>query len=393
MGIFEYSGDVYAQEDLDNYYATYASDIPKGTGPKVDNIDGASAPGPVSGAGGESDMDFELAIPLIYPQTTELYETAVQNNDIFNTWLDAVDGSYCTSTSHGETGDDPTVDGTTNNEECGTHTPANVISVSYGTAEADYPTYYLQRQCDEFMKLSLQGSTIVLSSGDDGVARRSGPCLGDNQDIFTPGEPASCPYVTAVGSTVLPKGSANTDPQVATDAFSSGGGFSNIFTTPDFQKDAVASYFANNDPGYQYYNTSDGNVPGSGGIYNRAGRGYPDVAALGQNIAVYVGGQAGVSGGTSASAPIMGSIFTLINEARLGAGKKSIGWANPALYKNPSMFTDVTSGNQALGGPNGDNQASACGNNGFSAVSGWDPVTGLGTPNFPAMLKYFESLP
>lgn len=30
---------------------------------------------------------------------------------------------------------------------------------------------------------------------------------------------------------------------------------------------------------------------------------------------------------------------------------------------------------------------------GFKAVSGWDPVTGLGTPNFPKMLEYYMNLP
>ena len=90
------------------------------------------------------------------------------------------------------------------------------------------------------MKLGLQGTTLVISSGDDGVARRSGQCLGPNQDIFVPDTAADCPYVTAVGSTTLPKGSKVGDAEVATSAFSSGGGFSNIFTTPDYQKDALA---------------------------------------------------------------------------------------------------------------------------------------------------------
>lgn len=92
------------------------------------------------------------------------------------------------------------------------------------------------------------------------------------------------------------------------------------------------------------------------------------------------------------SAPLVAAIFNRINEERIKAGKKSIGFANPALYKNPSMFTDVVSGDQSKGGPNGDGQPSACGNKGFSAVSGWDPVTGLGTPNYPAMLQYFLNL-
>lgn len=144
LGIYEADEQKYSQEDLDQFYATYAPSIPKGTGPKVDSIDGGTAPAPASGAGGEADLDFQIPIPIIYPQGTELYQTVVQNNDIFNTFLDAVDGSYCTFSAYGETGDDPEIDGVTENEQCGTFTPANVISFSYGTAEADYPAYYLQ---------------------------------------------------------------------------------------------------------------------------------------------------------------------------------------------------------------------------------------------------------
>lgn len=131
--------DVFSQEDLDSFYSQFATNIPEGTGPKLDLIDGAKAPVDQSDAGGESDLDFEIAIPIIYPQGTELYEAATQRDDIFNTFLDAVDGSYCSNP-----GDDPTVDGKTPNEMCGTFKAANVISFSYGTAEVDYPTKYLQ---------------------------------------------------------------------------------------------------------------------------------------------------------------------------------------------------------------------------------------------------------
>lgn len=143
LGIFE-TEDTFAQQDLTLFWENFATDIPSSTGPKVDAIDGATAPTSPSNAGGESDLDFEIAIPIIYPQTTVLYQAAVKNDDIFNTFLDAIDGSYCTFSDDGETGDDPTIDGTTRNEQCGAFKPTNVISFSYGTAEADYPTYYLQ---------------------------------------------------------------------------------------------------------------------------------------------------------------------------------------------------------------------------------------------------------
>ncbi|KAM0262586.1 hypothetical protein ACHAQJ_001631 [Trichoderma viride] len=391
LGIFE-TEDTYAQQDLTQFWKSFATNIPSTFGPKVDGIDGATAPTSVGNAGGESDLDFEIAIPIIYPQTTVLYQAAVKNDDIFNTFLDAIDGSYCTFSDDGETGDDPTVDGTTRNEQCGAFKPTNVISFSYGTAEADYPTNYLERQCDEFMKLGLQGTSIVFASGDDGVARRSGACLGSKRNIFTPGEPASCPYVTSVGATTLPAGKVPGDEETAVTSFSSGGGFSNIWTTPSYQADAVASYFASHNPTYASYNTSGGVIPTTGGIYNKAGRGYPDVSAVGDNGVVVNEGEQTTEGGTSMATPLFAAILTRINEERIAAGKSTIGFANPALYSNPAMFNDITVGNQAKGGPNGDGGASACGNTGFSAVTGWDPVTGLGTPNYPALLEFFLSL-
>jgi len=55
---------------------------------------------------------------------------------------------------------------------------------------------------------------------------------------------------------------------------------------------------------------------------------------------------------------------------------------NPVLYANPQVLNDVVNG----GNP-------GCGTDGFQAVEGWDPVTGLGTPNYPAMEELFLSLP
>jgi tripeptidyl-peptidase-1 len=100
LGIFE-EGDFYAQEDLDLHFANFTPRIPKGTHPTPAFIDGAKAPVPVRDAGGESDLDFELAYPIIYPQTITLYQTDdlfysnnpnSTSNGGFNTFLDALDG-------------------------------------------------------------------------------------------------------------------------------------------------------------------------------------------------------------------------------------------------------------------------------------------------------------
>jgi tripeptidyl-peptidase-1 len=71
----------------------------------------------------------------------------------------------------------------------------------------------------------------------------------------------------------------------------------------------------------------------------------------------------------------------LINEQRVSAGKSAVGFINPTLYANPSAFNDITSGG---------NQG--CGTAGFTAVTGWDPVTGLGTPNYSELLSVFMAL-
>lgn len=164
-------------------------------------------------------------------------------------------------------------------------------------------------------------------------------------------------------------------------AFSSGGGFSNIFSIPSYQKSAVATYFANHNPPYPYYENGNYNSS-NGGLYNRNGRGIPDVAANGDNIATYIGGNFTLEGGTSASSPIFAAIVNRIVEARLKIGKGPVGFVNPVLYAHPEVLNDIKNGSNP-----------GCGSAGFSAVKGWDPVTGLGTPNFPKMEALWLGLP
>ena len=171
--------------------------------------------------------------------------------------------------------------------------------------------------------------------------------------------------------------------------FSSAGGFSNYFARPSYQKSAVDAYFASHDPGYPYYtfNGQDFSLPSSniganGGLYNRIGRGFPDVSANGANLQYYLLGMLMPQYGTSLAAPIWASVVTLINEKRAEHGKGPVGFINPVLYEHPEVLNDITSGHNA-----------GCGTYGFSAVEGWDPVTGLGTPNYPKLLELFLSLP
>ncbi|KAI3577767.1 peptidase S8/S53 domain-containing protein [Fusarium oxysporum f. sp. albedinis] len=417
LGIFE-TGDYYAQEDLDMFFGKFAPNIPKGTHPHLVSIDGGSAPVKPAEADGESDLDMQVAYPLIYPQSITLYQTDDKvytvngAGGLFNNFLNAIDGSYCSYKAFGEKGNDPSFDdvypdtqpgGYTGKTQCGISKPTNVISISYSKSESDLPFYYQQRQCNEFMKLALQGHTVLVASGDAGVAARSwdpepNGCLGLNNTVFNPNFPGNCPYVTVVGGTRLPAGAPATEPEVAAylphqdgsdSTYTSGGGFSTIYSIPSYQKAALDKYYMHHDPGYKYFSalynaTHNGTVPigANGGIYNRIGRGMPDVSAISQDIATYVGGEYGLISGTSAATPLFASIVTLINEQRLKAGKGPVGFINPVMYQNPQVFNDITKGNNE-----------GCDTKGFSAVPGWDPVTGLGTPRYPEMLKLFMDLP
>ncbi|KAF8998513.1 peptidase S8/S53 domain-containing protein [Cyathus striatus] len=232
-----------------------------------------------------------------------------------------------------------------------------VVSTSYGDDEQTVPFDYATSVCNLFAQLGARGTTAFFSSGDDGVG--AGDCLtndGTKQKIFQPNFPASCPFVTTVG------GTTRVNPEVAVSF--SGGGFSRYFAQPSYQTTAVNTF-----------------VTGLGtkfsGLFNKTGRAYPDVAAQGNGFQVVIGGRVSSVGGTSASSPTVAGVFSLLNDFRLANGKTSLGFVNPLLYSTASTgFNDITSGSNP-----------GCGTTGFTAGKGWDPVTGLGTPDFLKLQK------
>lgn len=207
-----------------------------------------------------------------------------------------------------------------------------------------------------------------------------------------PSFPATCPYVTSVGATQMNSGSSVSDPESAcASVIYSGGGFSNVFAQPSYQSSAVSSYFASNAPSYSklslphhlpHANNANIRLPASAQYNNsQQTRGFPDVSANGASYVVAIDGSLDVVYGTSAAAPTFASVITLINNERLAVNKHALGFLNPILYKNPGMFNDITSGSNP-----------GCGTNGYNAVAGWDPVTGLGTPNYTAMLAVMKTM-
>jgi tripeptidyl-peptidase-1 len=125
---------------------------------------------------------------------------------------------------------------------------------------------------------------------------------------------------------------------VATARFPSGGGFSNIFGIPSYQRAAVDAYFDQVEDtlgfsGYHHY-VQNGNFSSvTGGVYHHGGRAYPDVAAVGDRQIVYSNGSWWLVGGTSLSSPVFGAVLTLINEERLAVGKGTLGFIHPILVR------------------------------------------------------------
>ncbi|KAH8662151.1 Pro-kumamolisin [Xylariales sp. PMI_506] len=382
LGIVEYTPQAFLQSDLNLFFEQFQPQNSKGS-PKVKLIDNAVVQTQEQSFefNGESSLDLEFAMGLIYPQTATVFQVGdLTSGASFGNFLDALDGSYCTFEGGDST--DPNVDSHYNSSiACGTATATNVISTSYGYNEADLTASYEQRQCAEYMKLALQGVTMVFSSGDNGVAGNSAQCIdtatnsynNGSSGTFNPSFPGTCPYVLSVGATQIVNGSSVKAAESACEeVIFSGGGFSNVFAMPSYQKSAVASYFSKHAPNY------------TGAQFNnsQAVRSYPDIAANGARYVTAVDGNFTLSFGTSASAPVVASMINMINEKRIQAGKGPVGFINSVLYENPQILNDITKGNNP-----------GCGTKGFTAVPGWDPVTGLGTPNYPKMEKLFLSLP
>ena len=265
-----------------------------------------------------------------------------------------------------------------------TRNPPLVHSLSYGSIVTESQKNDMLRFNTEICQLGLRGLTVVVASGDDGVAnfeaRNNASACG-----FHPSFPTTSPYVTGVGATQGPEFGK---PEVACSSqtgglITTGGGFSIFFAQPSYQSSVVNNYLQNGP-----------NVPPTN-MFSSGGRGYPDVAMLGHNYQVVINGQTYTVSGTSAAAPVFAGFVTLVNNARLNAGKSPVGFLNPALYQlgtgnqASSIFNDITSGeNNCCAGQPGQN---TCCQYGFTATTGWDPLTGFGSVNYVPFLKAMMS--
>lgn len=256
---------------------------------------------------------------------------------------------------------------------------------------------YVNRTDVEWQKIALRGVSLFAASGDQG-APGDGNVYCDNSasplnDIY----PGASPYVTSVGATMLVASAlkakniqvgqsppicqtyqcATTNAEgVATypaALITTGGGFNYYAARPSWQDSAVTKYL-----------TSGVTLPPSQ-YYNKNNRAFPDVAGLGHNYLIYIGGGWEIVDGTSCSSPVWAAIAALINDQRFNAGKAPLGFMAPLIYAiyaaDPSVFKSIPTGNNAC-------TESCCAQYGWQAAAAWDPVTGFGTPNYTKLIQY-----
>jgi len=220
---------------------------------------------------------------------------------------------------------------------------AKPLSCSWGWSPAD-PT------SDDpiFKEFAAQGQNLFVASGDSGA-------YGKRSRYVYPADDA---YVTSVGGTDLTTNGGGGTWSMETAWLDSGGGISpNKIAIPSYQAAAITS--ANK---------------GSTTLRNA-----PDVAAEGNtdNYICYNGKCAGGWGGTSFAAPRWAGYLALVNQQAVAHGNGSVGFINPALYSiglgsnSSTAFHDITVGN----------------NGAFSSQTGYDLVTGWGSPNGAGLIN------
>jgi len=284
----------------------------------------------------------------------------------------------------------------------------SIISMSYGLPETMQCSFFNPSDCNgvdyaeyirivdkQWLKIGLIGVTGIVCSQDRGVYVG----IGDAEP-FQPEYPGTSLYLTSVGATEYANPQFNLpNPPPACNStqwqcisggsneqavsyniseYLSGGGFSNVSLAPAYQTDAIAAYFQS---GVSLPNAS---------LYNAAGRGFPDVSAIGYNGYIVDGGSAFLVSGTSMSTPIVASIIALVQSDFYKVTNNTLGFINPMIYKaqagGAGIFKDIVIGDNCA------SQECKAQQDGFFATKGWDPVTGLGTPLYSNMKAYVEDL-
>ena len=221
----------------------------------------------------------------------------------------------------------------------------SVMSWSWGSAESSWDPVEKASLSKAFQECNDAGVTVVAASGDNSI--------DDGTSFPSADYPAGDPCVWAVGGTHL---SVAADGSKAAESAwgdglpgdeGGGGGYDPSFAVPPYQAGFVAA--------------------------GAAGRGVPDTAANADPTSGWImsaNGSWTVVGGTSASAPFTAALIAVAKAMANAVGVVPTGLLQPRIYAQPAGCSDITTGS-----------------NGDAAAVGWDPATGLGSPNGGAFMS------
>ncbi|KAF8268126.1 peptidase S8/S53 domain-containing protein [Lactarius quietus] len=284
----------------------------------------------------EMNLDVQYATAMSYP-ISQLYYSISSTSDPFVTWFDYI----LTKPDIPQT-----------------------ISMTYLVVEQTVPPDYAKTVCDLFMQLGARGVSVLCPSGNSGVG--DGDCIvtdsfGNAHVQFRPTFPASCPYVTAVGGTT----GSTPETEIA---------------APSPAVASPPSLGPSHTSGTPYPGISVASVTS---IKASSGRGIPDVSAQALRYVSITRGQTVYRDGTNCATPTVVGIISMLNDYQVAVGRPALGFLNPWLYGDGlAGLRDITSGSNP-----------GCGTDGFSATTGWDPVTGLGTPDFVELQRVLPHPP
>lgn len=220
---------------------------------------------------------------------------------------------------------------------------AKIISCSWGEPEQDSPTLSFDNQI--FQQMAVQGQAVFVAAGDNGAFDAGATTLSVD-------EPASQPYVTAVGISALTVNANGTYNSESASIYG-GGGVSADWSIPSYQTPLILQA-----------------VPAA--LVSATMRNVPDVVLTADEstaYAFYIDGSWAGYYGSSLSSPIWASFMARVNQ---GLGLNApLGFANPLLYQiaqgssYANDFHNITTGNNGY----------------YPAEPGFSDATGLGSFN------------
>ncbi|WP_197495886.1 S53 family peptidase [Acidihalobacter yilgarnensis] len=314
IGLVELGGGYL---DSDTQVAFRAMGLPPPNVVSISVDHGVNQPNPNQGADGEVALDIQVAGGIAPGARIAVYFTPNTDAGFVNA---------ISAAAHDRT-----------------NSPS-VISISWGSAEVNWSPQALQAMNSVLKDAATLGVSVFAAAGDNLATD------GINDGRAHVDFPASSPWVVGCGGTAITlKHGVITDEVVWNNGRrGTGGGISEVFGVPTFQKNL--SMPANLNSG-------------------RSGRGVPDVAAdaaPSTGYLIVVQGNMTTVGGTSAVAPFWAGLTALINQQ----AKNSLGFFLPRLYEQPNLLRPVTSGNNIPSGTD----------IGYNATTGWNACAGLGVP-------------